>query len=81
MFKLVPTVILFLIGVTLVVEGQEWLSPQPNDNSTGSYFTDPLFYPWNSQAERTSYESQYYPYFGEDIFRTDPILIIIAKRQ
>ena len=71
MFKLVFTMILFLIGLTLVVEGQERLIPRPNDNLIDSYFTDPLFDPWNSQAERTSYESQYYPYFGEDIFRTD----------
>jgi hypothetical protein len=71
MFKLIFTMILFLIGVTLVVEGQERLIPRPNDNLIDSYFTDPLFDPWNSQAEIISYESQYYPYFGEDIFRTD----------
>ena len=87
MSRLVPIMILLLIAGTTVVEGQEWLSPQPHDNSTGSYFTDPLFYPWNSQAERTSYESQYYPYFGEEFFRTDTNSnhygqeAIVAQRQ
>jgi hypothetical protein len=71
MSKLVPIVILFLIGGAAIVQGQEWLVPTPSDNTVSSYFTDPFFYPWNSQAERASYESQYYPYFGEDFFRTD----------
>jgi hypothetical protein len=71
MSKLVHIVILFLIGGIAIVQGEEWLSPQTYDNDIGSYFTDPLFYPWNSQAERTLYESQYYPYFGEDFFRTN----------
>jgi hypothetical protein len=66
MFKLIFTMILFLIGVTLVVEGQERLIPRPNDNLIDSYFTDPLFDPWNSQAEIISYESQYYP--GSSLF-------------
>ena len=71
MSKLVSMVILFLIGGTAIVDGQEWLSPRPYDNTAGSYFTDPFFYPLNSQAAKASYESQYYPYFGEDFFRTD----------
>jgi hypothetical protein len=71
MSNLVSIVILFLIGGTAMVQGQEWLTPMPNDNTVSSYFTDPFFYPWNSQAERASYEGQYYPYFGEDFFRTD----------
>ena len=71
MSKLVSIVILFLIGGTAIVQGQEWLTPTLYDNTASSYFTDPFFYPWNSQAERASYESQYYPYFGEDFFRTD----------
>lgn len=71
MSKLVPMVILFLIGGTAIVEGQEWLAPQSYDNAASSYFTDPFFYPLNSQAEGALYESQYYPYFGEDFFRTD----------
>jgi hypothetical protein len=87
MSKLVHIVILFLIGGTAIVQGQEWLSPQPYDNAISSYFADPLFYPWNSQAERTSYENQYYPYFGEDFFRsgTNPYQnsqeAIAAQRQ
>jgi hypothetical protein len=71
MFKVATMMIFFLIGGTLAVEGQEWLSPWTYDHDAGSYFTDPLFYPWTSQAEKDLYESQYYPYFGEDFFRTD----------
>jgi hypothetical protein len=71
MYKLVSIVILFLIGGTAIVQGQEWLTPTQYDNTGSSYFPDPFIYPWNSQAERASYESQYYPYFGEDFFRTD----------
>lgn len=71
MSKLVPIVILFLIGGTAIVLGQEWLSYTPYDDTVDSHFTDPFFLPWDSQAERASYESQYYPYFGEDFFGTD----------
>ena len=71
MNMLVPLVILFLIAGTESVHGQEWLNPQ-HVNENGYYSTDPLFYLWTSDAERTSYESQYYPYFGEDFFRDSP---------
>lgn len=71
MSKLIPIVILFLIGGTAIVQGQEWLSPTPSDNTASSYFADPFFYTWNSPVERASYESQYYPYFGENFFGSD----------
>ena len=71
MSKVASIMILSLIGGTLAVEGQEWLSPWTYDNDAGSNFMDPLFYPWTSQAKKDLYESQYYPYFGEDFFRTD----------
>ena len=71
MYEVASILILYLIGGTLAVGGQEWLSPWTYDNDAGSNFMDPLFYPWTSQAEKDLYESQYYPYFGEDFFRTD----------
>ena len=63
MYKVASILILFLIGGTLAVEGQEWLSPWTYDQDAGSYFTDPLFYPWTSQAEKDLYQSQYYREF------------------
>lgn len=71
MNKLVPYVVLFLIAGTGAIHGQDWISPYPHDNEIGQYFTDPLFYPWTSEVEKMSYESQYFPYFGEDFFRDD----------
>jgi hypothetical protein len=68
MFKLISFAFMILVAGTTVVHGQEWLSPYPDYLGIGSYFTDSLFYPGNSQAERISYESQYYPYFGKDFF-------------
>jgi hypothetical protein len=70
MFKLIAIITLFLFAGIAIVQSQEWLSPQPSYNGVGSYFADPLFYPWTSESERASYEAQYYPYFGEDFFRS-----------
>jgi hypothetical protein len=81
MYKVASILILYLIGGTLAVGGQEWLSPWTYDQDAGSYLTDPLFYPWTSQAEKDLYESQYYPYFGEDFSERMRILITIAKKE
>jgi len=60
--------ILFIVLLTSIAGGQEWLDGgyvgRTYDSDIAQYFTEPIFRP-----SPTGTQQAYYPYFGEEFFR------------
>jgi hypothetical protein len=52
-------------------EAASWFADEgPDYGALRSYFSDPIFFSSPASSIPTGFHEQYYPYFGEDFFRT-----------